>query len=48
MRQKVLFRVMVRVSEKRFLNEGVEYGCLSRAVIAGFLEPSLQVVLMYA
>ena len=39
---------VVRFSDKSFLNEGLEYGCLSRATIAEFLEPSLRVVLMYA
>ena len=33
--------LIVYVSGKSFLNEGLEYGCLGCAVIAKFLEPSL-------
>ena len=33
--------LIVYVSRKSFLNEGLEYGCLGCAVIAKFLEPSL-------
>ena len=37
---------VVRVSRKTSLNEVLECGCLSYAIIAEFLEPSLWVVLM--
>ena len=39
---------MVRVSGNSFLNEALECVCLNHAVFDEFLEPSLQVVLMYA
>ena len=39
---------VVRVSRKTSLNEALEFGCLSHATIAVFLEPSLWVVLMYS
>ena len=39
---------VVRVSRKTLLNEVLEYGSLSHATIAEFLEPSLWVVIMYA
>lgn len=38
---------MVRVSEKNFLNEGFEYGFLSHATVAEFLEPFLRVGLIH-
>ena len=38
----------VRVLGKSFLNNGLEYGCLSCAAIIELLEPSFQVVLLYA
>ena len=40
--------IVVRVSGKSFLNEGLEYGCSGCAFIARLLEPSLQFLLMYA
>ena len=39
---------MVHVSKKTSLNEILECGCVSHAIIAEFLEPSLWVVLIYA
>ena len=39
--------LVVCVSGISFLNEGVEYGCLSLAVIAEFLGYSLCTVMMY-
>ena len=39
---------VVRVSRKTSLNEVLECGCLSHAIIAEFLEPSLWVLSMYA
>ena len=44
----ILKFLMMRVSVKSFVNKGLEYGCLSNATIAGFLEPSSLVALMYA
>ena len=40
--------LVVHVSGKSFLNEGLEYGRLGCAVIAKFSEPSLRFLLMYA
>ena len=40
--------LVVRVSGKSFLNEGLEYGRLVCAFIAKFSEPSLGFLLMYA
>ena len=40
--------LIVHVCRKRFLNEGMEYGCLGCAVLSNFLEPSLWFLLMYA
>ena len=40
--------IVVRVSGKSFLNEGLECGRLGCAFIARLLEPSLQFLLMYA
>ena len=39
--------LVVCISGKSFLNEGLEYGRLSHNVIAKFSEPSLRVVLIY-
>ena len=36
-----------RVFGKSFLNNGLEYGCLSCATIIELLEPSSQAVLLY-
>ena len=40
--------LVVCISGKSFLNEGLEYGCLGSAVIAKFSEPSLRFLLMSA
>ena len=40
--------LVVPVSGKSFMNEGLECGCLGCAVIAKFSEPSLRFLLMYA
>ena len=39
---------VVRVFRKTSLNKVLECGCLSHAIIAEFLEPSLWAVLMYS
>ena len=40
--------LVVCVSGKRFLNEGMEYGCLGCAALVNFSEPSLRFLWMYA
>ena len=40
--------LVVRVSGKSFLKEGLEYGRLGCAFIAKLLEPPLRLLLMYA
>ena len=40
--------LVVRVSGKSFLNEGLEYGRLVCALIGKFSEPSLRFLLMFA
>ena len=45
--QRLVFLVM-RISRNSLLNDGLEYGCLSGAVVICLLDPSLRVVLMYA
>ena len=45
--QRLVFLVM-HISRNSFLNDGLEYGCLSGAVVICLLDPSLRVVLMYA
>ena len=40
--------LVVRVCEKSFLNEAMEYGHLGCAALAKFSEPSLRFLLMYA
>ena len=40
--------LIVHVCGKSFLSEGMEYGHLGYAVLANFLEPLLQFLLMYA
>ena len=39
--------LIIQVTGKSFLNEGFKYGCLSKLVIARFLEPSLCVLLIH-
>ena len=47
-RHMVLLKfLVVRISRKSFLNEGLKYGRLSHVFIAKFSEPSLPVVLIY-
>ena len=49
MRHLVLLKfLVVRISGKSFLNNGLEYGRLSGAAVICLLDPSLQVVLMCA
>ena len=45
--QRLVFLVM-HISRNSFLNDGLEYGYLSGAVVICLLDPSLRVVLMYA
>ena len=40
--------LIVLVSGKSFLNEGLKYGCLACAFIVKFSEPSIQFLLMCA
>ena len=40
--------LVVCVSGKSFLNEGMEYGCLGCAALVNFSEPSLRFLWMYA
>ena len=40
--------LIVHVCRKNFLNKGLEYGCLGRAVIVKLPEPSLRFLLMHA
>ena len=45
----VLLKFFVaRISGNSFLKDGLEYCCLSGAVVICLLDPSLRVVLMYA
>ena len=49
LRRLVLLKfLVVRISKNSVLNEGLEYGRLSGAAIICLLDPSLQVVLVYA
>ena len=49
MRRLVLLKfLVVRISGNSFLNDGLEYGRLSGAVVICLLDPSLRVVLMCA
>ena len=49
MQRLVLLKfLVVRISGNSFLNDGLEYGRLSGAVVICLLDPSLRVVLMYA
>ena len=44
----LLMFLVLPISEKSLLNEGLEYGRLSDVTVVEFLEPSSRVVLMYA
>ena len=49
MRRLVLLKfLVVRISGNSFLNDGLEYGHLSGAVVISLLDPSLRVVFMCA